>query len=80
MKDNIKIQINQIHVEKFLLEEKLLQMDILLMQQKKMKILKKLMEQDIFVQGILEKFFQMEQLKLLVIRLFRFLCLYLFLI
>jgi hypothetical protein len=41
-------------------------MDILLMLQKKILILKKLMEQDIFVQEILEKFFLMEQLKLLV--------------
>jgi hypothetical protein len=53
-------------VEKFLLEEKLLLMDILLKHQKKILILKKLMEQDIFVQEILEKFFLMEQLKLLV--------------
>ncbi len=41
-------------------------MDILLKHQKKILILKKLMEQDIFVQEILEKFFLMEQLKLLV--------------
>jgi hypothetical protein len=59
-KVNIEIQINQIHVEKFLLEEKLLLMDILLKQQKKILISKKLMEPDIFVQEILEKFFMME--------------------
>jgi hypothetical protein len=59
-KVNIEIQINQIHVERFSLEEKLLLMDILLKQQKKTLISQKLMEQDIFVQEILEKFFLME--------------------
>jgi hypothetical protein len=73
MKVNIKIQINQIHVEKFSLEEKLLPMDILVKQRKKkMKVSKKLMKEDIFVQEILEKFFPIEPFKLLVTTIFFF--------